>query len=120
MKKLDKKSIYLYKKKVRWGTPKPRSKTNYACGEETSILPGSGLVKQVTSLKQESPSFQGGECQESLLEFPGYFQQEFRPTPPSVSLFPIPYSLFPIPYSLFPIPYSLFPIPFTHYQLHQF
>ncbi|NEO69809.1 hypothetical protein [Moorena sp. SIO3H5] len=49
--------------KVRWGTPKPRSKTKYACGEETSIFPGSGLVKQVTPLKQESPSFQGGECQ---------------------------------------------------------
>ncbi|NEO94872.1 MAG: hypothetical protein F6K56_33650 [Moorea sp. SIO3G5] len=41
----------------------PSRKTKYAWVEETSIFPGSGLVKQVTPWKQESPSFQGGECQ---------------------------------------------------------
>ncbi|NET67691.1 MAG: transposase [Moorea sp. SIO1G6] len=35
-----------------------------ACREETSILPGSGLVEQVASLKQESPRLMTGECQD--------------------------------------------------------
>uniref|UniRef100_A0A1D9G775 Cas12f1-like TNB domain-containing protein n=1 Tax=Moorena producens (strain JHB) TaxID=1454205 RepID=A0A1D9G775_MOOP1 len=38
-----------------------------ACGELASTLPGSGLVEQADSMKQESPRLMTGECQQPRL-----------------------------------------------------